>query len=245
MKTLFEALNKNDRNIVIPPKDDTQYLIFIRDRVNKYLRNELLSNIALDMNKVNPKLKMFFGNNYSSPILKVLYKEGIDLAYLDEIKSDIYIDNNSSEFKKFVNVIHDAETICINEIIEESFRMIKSKYKENYNKEAHQRVKDYIYSENEYINFLSHIYVDFLNKDKKTGEYIISRLNYDIDKNNDYSMRIYRVVYDVKNENNKFNIKNGDPVAKEYVIEYTKESISKEFINFNKTPLYSGYFDYL
>ena len=55
---------------------------------------------------------------------------------------------------------------------------------------------------------------------------------------------ICKYEYFITNKNNKFNIKTGDPVAKEHIIEVGKTLSNIENSNFIAyVTIYSGYFD--
>jgi len=175
-----------------------------------------------------PDLKIFYKDNYKSPVLAKLEKEKINIKE--------YYSSYDIIFEKSPNHV---ENIFIQSLIEYLTEAVYnaidySKFKNIDVDEIDKLIKEYILEE-----LINRFNLYFLNKDKRTCNYVLCMIN----NVNEYK-KFY--IYDTNNENNSFGIKDSDFVSKEHLIEYGKEStgIFGGSLNTNKEIyLYSGYFD--
>ena len=226
MRTYFRKLNENNIN---------------NDIIDKYLIDIfeiMVSNLAKDMNKINPKLKIFFNPDYKSPILKELKKEGIDINHMNYQEYTSYVINyvinyRNPDLKSFQKTIYNTVTECVDKYINEICG-------------DDELSKDYIYK-NKYTKILRYVYIYILNKEQDTNYYCRSVLMAEGDNYAIYGGITHRFFYVVKDEDNKFGVKNNDPVSKEHAIEYIKSNLGlkrgKPLKGVYSMDLYSGYFE--
>ncbi len=113
----------------------------------------------------------------------------------------------------------------------------------NYNDNIVKQNIDRYLHDKLYIDILSKISITFLNKEKLTNDYVLIDM-YFSDHFKKWMYTICKYEYFITNKNNKFNIKTGDPVAKEHIIEVGKTLSNIENSNFIAyVTIYSGYFD--
>ena len=225
MKIYFNRLNE-DINIY-PFKGSVVYDII--DKYKLYYEVTNLYAYAEYVNKHYHKLKPFvISHTYKSQELYNLEKERI---YIEENEYDDFnvrdLVKDSSQLKKmFEGSIDDFLYYNICDLIRRFTNIDLDDIDEE---EKEEGIYEYISD----FNLRDEIGICFLNKDKKTGIYLIERCFY-YDKTT-YISCVYRTK--TKNEKNSFGIKDGDPLSKEHLIEYAKENVGKWYC------IYSGYFD--
>jgi len=226
MKKYFNKLNE-DINIY-PFKGSVVYDII--DKYKLYYKVANLYTYAEYVNKHYHKLKPFvISHIYKSQELYDLEKERI---YIEENEYDDFnvrdLVKDSSQLKKmFEDSIDDFLYYNICDLIRRFTNIDLDDIDEE---EKEEGIYEYISD----FNLRDKIGICFLNKDKKTGIYLIERCFY-------YDKTTYiSCVYRTKNENNSFGIKDGDLLSKEHLIEYGKESC---YFYDNNLCMYSGYFD--
>jgi len=243
MKTLFETLNNNKYDDAY---DDIKfYLTIDYHKINEYLKNNLCDYI----NKIDPKFDITLDNNYESNIIDKLSDEGVFIRSNSDYKSDeniskCYINATNNKFKNFKDKIERALSEYINSFLSNVFTLDK-KYLSNVNYNDNivkQNIDRYLHDKL-YIDILSKISITFLNKEKSTNDYVLIDM-YFSDHYKKWMYTICKYEYFITNKNNKFNIKTGDPVAKEHIIETGKTLSNIENSNFIAyITMYSGYFD--
>jgi len=221
MRTCFKKLNEQS--------DDFDW-VDIADAISDNDLTKIIKGFYEYAKKFEPDLKLFYKDNYKSPILDKLEKEKINIKE--------YYSSYDIIFEKSPNHV---ENIFIQSLIEYLTEAVSnaidySKFKNIDVDEIDKLIKEYILEE-----LINRFNLYFLNKDKRTGNYVLCMIN----NVNEYK-KFY--IYDTNNENNSFGIKDSDFVSKEHLIEYGKEStgIFGGSLNTNKEIyLYSGYFDNL
>jgi len=221
MKTYFKKLYEDSNELD---------WMDIRDSISYNKLTKIIKGFPEYAKRFDPELKLFYKDNYKSPILDELERE------------KIYIDDNyvfrlyRHEFKYNDNIvknIRDFENIFFNSLFEYFMESIRNAIDHSkFKRVGGERLRDLV---NEYIteNLIENITVYFLNKDKKSGDYILCMFH----ESHIYTMACY---YSTTNNDNSFNIKDGDPVSKEHLIEYGKQQC--RFYD-NNITMYSGYFD--
>ena len=215
MRTLFEKLNESYGKLRW-----TDIAKYMPDRTLK----KIISGFPNYFNTESPKLKIFYKNNYKSPIITKLKKEGI---FIKEGENSEHIEplKNIYDIKESFRIyLHDYLYKSISDTLD------YSKFKEFDNDEIDSAIIYYIYDD-----LISLFSLYSLNQDDWNNDYILCMIN----NNEEY---FYNFIYDTQNRNNSFGIINGDPVIKEHLIEYAKEMSG---IYGNKVQIYSGYFDNL
>ncbi len=215
MRTYFRTLNEQSSN-------DLDWGD-IANNISDSKVKKIVEGAPMYIKDMDPDLKIFYNINYKSPIIAKLEKEGIIINEYSR-HSSIVPEKKLDKIKDiFMNSIYEY-------LIESVYDAINfSKFKNVDEEIVDSAIREYI-SRSLIYNFTLY----FLNKDKRTGDYVLYMIDGD---GSEYS---YFYVYSTANENNSFNIKDGDPVSKEHLIEYGKESC--DFYN-NNIFMYSGYFD--
>jgi len=221
MKTLFEALNANYN------WDDIALAISDNDLKN------ILEGYPKYANKVYPNLKIFYDPSYISPKLTELKKEGIIIKE-EQLPDNIILSKNINKLKDtFKKSIYEYANESIRDVID--YSKISHLDKDIIDKSIPEYISEY------FINYFGLI---FLNKERRSHEYILGY----IDGVNIFYFEYIYNVYKFGSTNSISNIKNNDPVSKEHLIEYGKQAtefVSKSSHKDAKIYLYSGYFDYL
>ena len=215
MRTYFNKLNEQSSN-------DLDWGD-IANNISDSKVKKIVEGAPMYIKDMDPDLKIFYNINYKSPIIAKLEKEGIIINEYSR-HSSIVPEKKLDKIKDiFMNSIYEY-------LIESVYNAINfSKFKNVDEEIVDSAIIEYILEE-----LINRFNLYFLNKDKRTGDYVL----YMIDGGgSEYS---YFYVYSTANENNSFNIKDGDPVSKDHLIEYGKESCN--FYN-NNIFMYSGYFD--
>ena len=215
MRTCFKKLNEQS--------DDFDW-VDIADAISDNDLTKIIKGFYEYAKKFEPDLKLFYKDNYKSPILDKLEKEKINIKE--------YYSSYDIIFEKSPNHV---ENIFIQSLIEYLTEAVSnaidySKFKNIDVDEIDKLIKEYILEE-----LINRFNLYFLNKDKRTGDYVLYMI--DGGGGSEYS---HFYVYSTANENNSFGIKDGDLLSKEHLIEYGKESCN--FYD-NNIFMYSGYFD--
>lgn len=218
MKTYFNKLNEQSE--IFTDRDIDK---LISDSKSK----EIVMGFPIYIKAHASDLMPFYEKNYKSRLLDKLEKEKI---YFKEktLFYDVTLLEDATEIEdRFMDYVNDYLFETVSDIVN------KSQFKDVDDGEKEDAIYDYISKE------LVHLFgLSFLNKDKRTGDYIICRYRV-------YEESCVNVIYDTKNINNSFGIKNGDPVSKEHLIEYEKElcCIFGPWGNIYSMYIYSMWFD--
>ena len=215
MRTYFRKLNEQSSN-------DLDWGD-IANNISDSKVKKIVEGAPMYIKDMDPDLKIFYNINYKSPIIAKLEKEGIIINEYSR-HSSIVPEKKLDKIKDiFMNSIYEY-------LIESVYNAINfSKFKNVDEEIVDSAIIEYILEE-----LINRFNLYFLNKDKRTGDYVLYMIDGD---GSEYS---YFYVYSTANENNSFNIKDGDPVSKDHLIEYGKESCNFYYDNIF---MYSGYFD--
>jgi len=215
MRTYFKKLNEQS--------DDFDW-VDIADAISDNDLTKIIKGFYEYAKKFDPDLKLFYKDNYKSPILDKLEKEKINIKEY-YISYDIIFEKSPNHVENiFIQSLIEYLTEAVSNAID------YSKFKNIDVDEIDKLIKEYILEE-----LINRFNLYFLNKDKRTGDYVLYMI--DGGGGSEYS---HFYVYSTANENNSFGIKDGDLLSKEHLIEYGKESCN--FYN-NNIFMYSGYFD--
>ena len=215
MRTYFRKLNEQSSN----------YLDWgdIANNISDSKVKKIVEGAPMYIKNMDPDLKIFYNINYKSPIIAKLEKEGIIINEYFRHSSIVPEEKLDKIKNRFMNSIYEY-------LIESVYNAINfSKFKNVDEEIVDSAIREYIFS-----SLIYNFNLYFLNKDKRTGDYVL----YMIDSGSSEYSDFY--VYRTANENNSFGIKDGDLLSKEHLIEYGKESCN--FYN-NNIFMYSGYFD--
>ncbi len=196
MKTYFKKLNEQSKYLYI---NDIDKLISHNDMMNITEGfHDYIKSYASD-------LMPFTIINYKSQILNKLKLEKI-YTRQEELSHYVKLLEDATEIEdRFMEYVNDYLFKSVSDIVN------NSQFKYIDNKEKEEAINDYIYME-----LISNFSLSFLNKDKRTGNYVICRYNA-------FSEDYVNVIYHTKNEKNSFGIKDGESLSKEHLIEYEKE----------------------
>lgn len=220
MRTYFKKLNEQS--------NDFDW-VDIADAISDNDLTKIIKGFPEYAKRFDTELKLFYKDNYKSPILDKLEREKI---YIDDRHEFKYNDNIVKNIRDFKNIFFNSLFEYFMESIRNAIDYSKFKGVDD------ERLDDLI---NEYIteNLIENITVYFLNKDKKSGDYILCMFH----ESHIYTMACY---YSTTNNDNSFNIKDGDPVSKDHLIEYGKELChTRKDGRLFYISMYSGYFDNL
>jgi len=184
MKTYFKKLNEQSKYLYI---NDIDKLISHNDMMNITEGfHDYIKSYASD-------LMPFAIINYKSQILNKLKLEKI-YTREEELSHYVKLLEDATEIEdRFMEYVNDYLFKSVSDIVNNSqFKYIDNKRKE-------EAINDYIS-----MKLISNFSLSFLNKDKRTGNYVICRYNA-------FSEDYFNVIYRTKNEKNSFGIKDGDP----------------------------------
>lgn len=229
MKTLFEALNESSLNL---------------DWRDIHINHEKIENILIEypnyVKRYYPGLKLFSDSSYWSKRFDALEKENIDI---DLYKGILYSNRNivlEKDPTKLVNMFGESVHKFLYDHKDDIINIIdKSKFKSVPEKIFNKVVDDYI--ENHICDLQFYLY--FINKDRKTGKYVLCHCN----GNKFIGAQFYSYVFRGENykygekNDNSFGIKYDDIASKEDLIEYGKLICNIDYI----VMVYSMYFDNL
>jgi hypothetical protein len=215
MRTYFRKLNERLSN-------DFDWLDISKNISDSQLK-KIVEGAPMYIKDMDPDLKIFYNINYKSPIIAKLKKEKINIKE-HYIYYDIIPEEKLDKIKNiFTNSLYEYLIKSVYDIVD--FSKIKNVDEDI----VDSSIREYIF-----ISLIHKFCLYFLNKDKKTSNYVL----YMIDGGGkEFS---YSYTYSTANEINSFGIKDGDLLSKEHLIEYGKELC--RFHN-NNIFMYSGYFD--